>query len=308
LVPNGTAAQLAETAFAFASQLGFSVDDSLHVEVLELGEKSTVYRLSWREPLPGSCVVKQCTHGSGHRERAFYEDVASELSISTLRYFGSREDVNGAFWLVLEDAGDTEPMLDSPDVRALLTEWVARLHLEGASLAVRDLPDAGPQHFAKRLLEAEGRLSARLADDDGLDHDDRDILERCVERCRELRGLWPRIEETCSSFPRTLVHGDLVEENLRLLPAPDGQRLVALDWEKAGCGVPAVDLVRVDPELYWEMACGWLGSTRGEFDRLVLAGRIFRLLTHRWAEKSIRKAERAEARLTKLLAEGARLW
>jgi aminoglycoside phosphotransferase (APT) family kinase protein len=205
-------------------------------------------------------------------------------------------------WLVLEDAGDIEPSLESPVSRTLLTEWAARLHVEGARPRRRGLPNVGPRSFTRRLADAESRVRRRLANG-RLDEHDRHVLARCAERCGELKALWPQIEETCSVFPRTIVHGDLVEKNLRLKASSAGPRLVPLDWEKAGWGVPAVDLVSVDPELYWERTSTWLGRTRAELDRLVIVGRIFTVLSRCWTETSIHEADRAEALLGRLLAD-----
>jgi aminoglycoside phosphotransferase (APT) family kinase protein len=115
--------------------------------------------------------------------------------------------------------------------------------------------------------------------------------------------VWPHLEAICERFPPTLVHGDFVEENLRVTAENGHRRLVPLDWEKAGWGVPAVDLVRVDVDLYYELAGEWLRSSRRELAELVLAGKIFRVLVHRWTEKSIGKAKRAEARLAKLMSD-----
>jgi aminoglycoside phosphotransferase (APT) family kinase protein len=284
-----------------AARAGMPADFSTRVDVLEAGEKSSVYRLSWQVPRPGSCIVKRCSDGG--RERTFYRDLAPRLSVSMLRCFGSHEDEDGSAWLVLEDAGDHEPSMESPRSRARLTEWATSLHVRSASLAHESIPDGGPEHFRRRLDVAMACLASRLETEH--DRGDREILERCLERCEQLVELWPSFERVCAHFPSTVVHGDLVEENLRLRTGPDGPALVALDWEKVGWGVPAVDLVRVDPELYWSKAHGWLGGTRDEFERLLLVGRIFRVLVHRWTEKSIDKAERAEVRLGRLIAAAA---
>jgi aminoglycoside phosphotransferase (APT) family kinase protein len=285
-----------------AGELGWRPGVDARVEVLEHGSKSSVHRVSWQAPRPGSCVVKRYLAADRSFERDFYGRLARRAPVPVLHCYGSYEDEDGSVWLALEDAGDTEPSIGSADDRMLLTEWAVNLHMGGASVGAASLPDAGPRRFAERLRTATAHLEARLGTE-ALDDDERDVIERCIERCRQLSRVWPQIERVCSRFPRTLVHGDLVEENLRVRATPRGPELVALDWEKVGWGVPAVDLVRVDPELYWTTAKRWLGGTRAEFDRLVLVGRIFRVLVHRWAEKSIRKAEHAEARLGRLLAE-----
>jgi aminoglycoside phosphotransferase (APT) family kinase protein len=128
------------------------------------------------------------------------------------------------------------------------------------------------------------------------------ILERAIDRCDRLAAVWPRIEGICARFPDTVVHGDVAAENLRVVGVGSTRRLVPLDWEKSGWGVPAVDLVTADPGVYWQLTGGWLRTSREAFDELVSVGRIFGVLLHQWAAKSIGKAERTEARLGKLLA------
>jgi len=285
-----------------ALELGVETGVDARVEMLQDAEKSSVHRLSWWGPQPRTCVVKQYRTAVGGYERDFYRHLAHRLSVPTLHCYGSVEAEDGLVRLALEDDGDRAPSFESPGSRALLTEWAAALHMGGTSIAAASLPDAGPDRYARRLADTTARLVSRLEIDE-LDEKDRAILERCLDRCRQVSSVWPDLEQVCRRFPPTLVHGDLVEENLRLRATPAGPVLIALDWEKVGWGAPAVDLVRVDPDLYWSRAQRWLGGTRAEFDQLVRAGLIFRVIAHRWAEKSIRKVQHAESRLSRLLAE-----
>ena len=289
-------------ALAAAERMGLAVEAAARVEVIDETGKSAAYRVRLAEPRGRSLVVKRCADGLGEVERMLYERVLPVLSVSRPQCCGSHEDADGVVWLALEDAGDDEPSLRTPASRAALTEWAATLHREGARLAGTGLPDRGPAHFRRRLDEARARLVSRL-DAGGDDADDRDVLHRAVERCDRLVSVWPRIESICERFPRTLVHGDLVEENLRVTTRNGSRRLVALDWEKAGWGVPAVDLVRVDADLYRELTQQWLACSREGLEQLVFVGRLFRVLVHRWTAKSIGKTERADVRLGRLLAE-----
>jgi aminoglycoside phosphotransferase (APT) family kinase protein len=222
--------------------------------------------------------------------------------VPTLDCYGSAEADDGLVRVALEDAGDSGPAFGSPESRSLIAEWAAALHMSGASVPAASLPEAGPQRFALRLADASARLVTRL-ETEALADKDRAVLERSLEQCRRLSSMWSDIERLCRRYPRTLVHGDLVEENLRFRSTPRGPELVALDWEKVGWGVPAVDLVRVDPDLYWSRAHRWLGGTKAEFEQLVRVGLVFRVFAHRWTQKSIRKARHADARLSRLLDE-----
>lgn len=287
-------------AVVAAIESGLARPTPSSVDALLDSKKSAVYRLGWAEPHLAPVIVKRCTDGLGQIERLLYERLLPDLPIRSLRCYGSFEQERGRIWLTLEDAGDHEPSFESGRWREAATRFLAAIHAAGAGLDTGSgLPDRGPDHFANRLRAARAQLETRLAGESDLD--DRDILLRGIERCDVLESFWPRVEEICARYPRTLVHGDFVEENLRVVAEPRPERLVPLDWEKAGCGVPAVDLVRVVPDLYWRLTRRRLGGTRREFDELVLVGMVFRVLVHRWTGKSIRKARDAAARLDELM-------
>jgi hypothetical protein len=282
-------------AVAVGRRVGLLVTAESRIEVLEDGPKSTVFRLSPPSGVTKSFVLKRCAPGFGEIERAMYERVLPALPVGRLEYFGSWAEMDGTIWLALEDAGDAAPVLETPESRAQLTRWIANLHLEGARISRRELPDRGCGHFARRLRESRAHLVSRLESNEN-NHEERRILDDAVRRCDQLESVWPCLEAFCGRFPRTLVHGDFVEENLRVVNGR-APRLVPLDWEKAGWAVPAIDLVRVDPDPYYELTGDWLCSSQEELERLVAVGQIFRVLVHRWARKPIRKVAAYAARI-----------
>ena len=275
------------------------------VQPLEESAKSAVYRLTLHGGPRPSVILKRCDAEKGEVERTLYGEVLPHLPVGAPAHLGSWADDRGSVWLAVEDAGDAEPRLDRGDLRRELTDWAATLHRTGSRAAILDgLPDRSARHYLERLRASRADLLARL-DGNGLRVRDRPVLERAFARCDELEGRWSAVEELCARVPVTLVHGDLVEENLRVVLGPTGRRLVALDWEKAGAGCPLVDLVRVDAGLYWRLNGRWLGVAPDVYDRLLRVGDILRTLSHRWAASSAGKAERAERRLARAMAGAA---
>ena len=279
---------------------GLPVVERAPVQVLTESEKSAVYRVAL-EGAPRSVIVKRYSASLGDAERVMYESVLPELSIRTLRFFGSWEEGEST-WLVLEDVGDEPPASDSA-TRAAATSLVASLHLEGLSFRSRvALPRRGAAHFAARLCGARHSLQERLERDD-LDARARSVLELAVARCDLLAGRFPEIELLTRQFPETIVHGDLEAENVRIVHAGDASILVPLDWEKAGWGCPVLDLALADGDAYFAATREWLGATAEEFALLVVVGRLFRVLVHAWATKPAHKVARYDRRLALLMEE-----
>jgi aminoglycoside phosphotransferase (APT) family kinase protein len=63
---------------------------------------------------------------------------------------------------------------------------------------------------------------------------------------------WPEVSAACDAAPRALVHGDFAERNARVQGRGAGAKLFVFDWEVAGWGPPAVDLLRVELSVYLE--------------------------------------------------------
>jgi hypothetical protein len=116
---------------------------------------------------------------------------------------------------------------------------------------------------------------------------DRQILRAIACHCDFLEGYWGRIERFCAGMPRTLVHGDLSLKNARIQANHTGNRLLVMDWESAGWGVPAVDLAQFAwSSLTPDIAAYW-SVTQARWPRLDLSilrqlgelGRVFRWLS-----------------------------
>lgn len=84
----------------------------------------------------------------------------------------------------------------------------------------------------------------------------------------------------CEGAAATFVHGDLKPKNIRVRRDGGGICLLAFDWELAGWGVPAPDVLKcADLELYWaEVRPCWPWLKFAQLEGLAAVGAIFRAL------------------------------
>lgn len=214
------------------------------LEILKSRNDSRVYRLAGVGPEGSNVVAKQCPKANAFAERFIYEQVLPHLPFVALRYYGLLEEPNTEFcWFFMEDA---EGLPYSPDIEehgVLAAEWLGTLHVCGMEVAAGlGLSDRGPDHHLDCLRLARDRICHNLANP-ALNHDDRDVLNGVVHQCDLLERHWGQIEERCKGIPRTFVHADLCLSNVQVRPTPCGIGLVVFDWESAGWGALAVDLV-----------------------------------------------------------------
>jgi aminoglycoside phosphotransferase (APT) family kinase protein len=105
-------------------------------------------------------------------------------------------------------------------------------------------------------------------------------------------------------MPATLVHGDLAAQNMVSWVAGGRRELVVLDWDKAGWGVPAVDLAHLSLADY---SAGVIAASpshpRSDLESVAWAGRLFRVLVHDFFLKPAGAVNRYSDRLWALLHE-----
>ena len=78
----------------------------------------------------------------------------------------------------------------------------------------------------------------------------REFLRLALAELVHTEQCWHHIESVCALAPRTIVHGDLVAKNIRVRrDGTHGTQLVVFDWEKAGVGVPSIDLSSIPCDL-----------------------------------------------------------
>jgi Ser/Thr protein kinase RdoA (MazF antagonist) len=229
--------------------------------------------------------------------------VLPRLPISALRYYGFVDDDTARCWLFLEDAGDERYLLEVEEHRTLAGRWLGAMNTSAQRLAVGEaLPNRGADFYLEGLRRARAMIT-KILGHPAVRADARwRTLEAIVDHCDRLETLWPSIERFCERIPQTLVHGDLVSKNVRIRAEQIGQRLLVMDWETAGWGIPAADLAQfplersqhislsLDLEAYWAVVQPWWPNINlPDLRRLAELGNAFRLIVAlSWMNKGFR--------------------
>jgi hypothetical protein len=260
------------------------------IEVLKEEKRNRgIYRLAGVGPGGTNVVAKRSYSEAAAIERLVYQEILPHLTISALRCHAVVADPESQFsWLFLEDVGDDEGEEEYSaavkEHRILAGHWLAVMNTSAQqfNLATR-LPDRGPASYLKMLQLARTMTSEKLGHP-ALSADDRQILKAIALHCDFLETHWGRIEEFCTRMPQTLVHGDLSLWNACIRGNHSGKRLLVMDWESAGWGVPAADLAQfagnaLTPDIaaYSSHAQQyWPRLNQSDFRRLGELGRVFR--------------------------------
>ena len=245
------------------------------VETLkEPHRKSAVLRLLGAGPDGQAVVAKRAARPSIEIEARVYRDVLARLPVSATRLLATAPDGERA-WLFLEDVGETPFDSKLAIHRRLAAVWMARVHGGAGRLPeVVELPDRGPSHYLE-LLRSVVALLAETLGNPALSAEEIAVVEEVVEACDVLESQWPGLAARLAEGPLTIVFGGFSSKNSRVRESPDGPVLMPFDFESAGYGCPAIDLVYLDRDAYVEEASGWWsGLNGGEFDRLRGVGRV----------------------------------
>jgi aminoglycoside phosphotransferase (APT) family kinase protein len=292
--PRLEAAPQAHPATRAWRRLGRSDAGPVRIESLRRKPGSRVFRLAGIGPA-ASVVAKQSSGPAGEIERRVYESVLPRLPLPALVVHGAMEE-DGTCWLFLEDAGDER--LEGPEGVRSLTAWLARLHTSAAPLCdALGLPERGADEHRDRLRSTRSTLEERLGNP-ALSPADRWVLRELAGCLDRLDARWPELVAILGEMPRTLVHGDLGAPNLRLRRGAAGVEVLALDWETASVGPPAIDLFGIDPELYADrVARDWPQATPEAVGRWRRCGQLLRgvaateweasALAFPWVEKAM---------------------
>src|SRR5262245_1449710 len=225
-------------------QLGRVRRGPSEVHTLRLKRKSAVYRLGGAGPGGSAVIAKRCPRATARLEYAVYAEVLPHLPVSALRCYGLVEEDGQSGWLFLEDAGGEEYSPHLGGQRALAGRWLGLLHTAAARvLAAARLPDRGPGYYLEHLRSARDTIG-RNRTNPALGAGDRAVLRALLTHCDAVEARWEQVREDCDRMPRTLVHGDFVVKNVHVRPGWEGLALLPFDWEVAGWGVPAPDLVQ----------------------------------------------------------------
>jgi hypothetical protein len=250
--------------------------------------QASVYRLTNIGPGKSNVIAKRCETAAASAESLIYENVLPYLPVSMLRFYGRVADDDQQFcWLLLEDAGEKAYLSEREEHRVLAGHWLGLMNISAQQLgaAATRLPDRGTGFYLERLLES--REVIRKIDETGnFKHGESAVLRTAISHCDALERRWLDIERFCNRMPQTLVHGDLLAQNVRLRTGPAGNGLLMLDWEGAGWGVPAADLVQfmgksLSPDLptyYSVVRSSWPHLAFTDVESLADVGRMFRLI------------------------------
>jgi hypothetical protein len=254
------------------------------VDRLRKKKKAQIYRLGFVNTAT-SVIAKRGWAEQLLVERTIYESVLPRLALPTLRYYGFVTDEDDEFaWLFIEDAGDVPCSLAQHETVA--GRWLGTLHGGAAALDLASfLPDRGPGHYLEHL-RAVCRTVLGNFENPALEADDRHMLRALVSSCEMIESRWSSVEVICDSLPRTLVHGDLEDRNLRFKSNDAGTAIIAFDWEWSGWAVPAVDIYLLARDATRQALLSYQSATSEYADTLdvdqiralSLVGKGFRLL------------------------------
>jgi len=261
-------------------------DKLASLEVWPHGYNSLVYRLVFRDGGRPALFAKNCQAGRGNIERLFYEEILPDLGVSSPAYHGSLEEADGSCWFFLEDVGPQRLSEHDPVHRALASRWIGQLHRRGTGTAAASrLREAGPARYLTHLQAARARIRRNLANP-AFTEEDRAALLNVLAAQDRIESWWSAVERACAGVPKTVVHGDFQPKNVRVREETSGLALYVFDWEMAGWGVPAADLVlnsrgseiiQVDPGVYIsELGGQWPNVDAATIARLSTVGYVLR--------------------------------
>jgi aminoglycoside phosphotransferase (APT) family kinase protein len=211
------------------------------INVLREHDKAAVYLLGGVGVHGAPVIAKHCRSTAGLIERHIYEEILPDVPVTALHYYGHAREADGSCWLFLEKARGVpfSPSLEAHCV--LVARWLAVLHTSCARIpAAQRLPDRGPTHYLEHLCLARRRI-LRVTEATPRSGE-RHLLQTVVRQCDMVESHWHDVEEWCADMPATLVHGDFRPKNVHVVTDGGHDRLVAMDWETSGWGVPAADI------------------------------------------------------------------
>src|SRR5207249_12203077 len=207
------------------------------LEVLQQRRYSTVYRLKQVNEEATRVIAKRCRVATARIEQTIYEQLLPLTRMPALCCYGLQEESDGEFcWLFLEDAAGARYSPQLPHNRGLAGRWLAKTQLAAMSAGLRScFPDRGLGHYL-RLLQACRAMLLHHLDGSAMSTEDATVFRNIAAHLDALESLWGELEEICDVMPRTLVHGDFVNKNLRVRDTATGDVLLVFDWEFTGWG------------------------------------------------------------------------
>jgi phosphotransferase family enzyme len=259
------------------------------IEVIQEDNRhSAVYRLIGAGPGGITIVAHRRKPRVAAVECAIYENILPRLPVAALRWYGSAIDEDTQLhWLFLEDAGEAEYSTGIREHRAAAASWLGALDVSAQQFHRQSrLPDRSCGYYLE-ALRLERAAILKIVEHPVVTAEARLILRTIATHCDSVEKRWDAISRFCDRIPPTLVHGDLASKNVCVRNDHDAPRLLVMDWESAGWGVPAADLaqftvgsVSPDLEVYWSVVQpGWPQLAFTDLQRLAELGNLFRVVS-----------------------------
>lgn len=248
-------------------------------------KKRCVCRLLGAGPGGSSIIAKLTKTETAELEASIYRDILSHALETQIKCYGTVPEDNEMSWLFIEDVGDGSFRLQNHTHRGLASKWLARLHSRVAQFEeTKILPDRGPGYYLEQLHQGFTNIENELSTPHILEPD-RVVLCEILDLQKHLLKNWEGIESFCAQMPKTLVHGDFVNKNIRLRSYADREypSILVYDWETSGLASPAADLCKIDLTVYLNSIEGELRQlSLAELNRLQIIGKIFKMLSAIW--------------------------
>jgi thiamine kinase-like enzyme len=263
-------------------------------------KKTQVYKLHGVGPDGSNVIAKRSRRRNALLEQKVYEKILPQLPLLGLHYYGCVEEPEGTYcWLFLEEARGLQYSPQLKEHREWAAQWIAAMHASAAGISgVAALPDRSARYYLQPLREAHAEMQQALGNPVlTANRGHVALVETMMSQLEELERKWDEVAAYCERIPSTLVHGDLNASNVRVRRTEHKYRMVVIDWEKAGWGVPAIDLsqlggqLSISPDLsVYQSLIQASGSPLGieNIGRLAHVGAIFRLISGiRWATRCL---------------------
>jgi thiamine kinase-like enzyme len=260
--------------------------------------KSAIYLVRVHGFSEKTIVAKRSRTSSADVERTIYESVISCLPLTAPKLFGFVHEPSVDYsWLFLQYIPGVPLLLEQEQHQRAAARWLATLHaLTAARETPNTLPHRGTAHYLRSLMEARQVLT-RLPKSWNTGSF-AEVPASVAWHLDQILADWSGIVASVAGLPESIVHGDFVSKNVRVIDREGHMEVYPFDWENAGVGLPAVDLSGIGAVPY-EHAMQELagGLSKDGVHRLALIGKLFRLIeavqwaTERldlnWSEKSM---------------------
>ncbi|MGY1737100.1 phosphotransferase [Geodermatophilus sp. SYSU D00684] len=281
---NATASRPTFGAAAVENWIAHGGSTPTSVVPLQEERRRSVYLLVGGAPDGRDVVAKRCPRSEAEREQIVYATLTSHRPGLSVELYGVADADTDRTWLFLQAAAGRQFRLGDRRDRAVAGRWLGELHVACADLpGGPSLRDRGPDHFREYLDVVPQRATLASANPE-LDAGDRRDVARTVEVCARVRSQWDEVSAFCATMPPTFVFGDFKDDNVRVVDGAGGPTLIGFDWNEAGWGVPALDVLtfeahRTAPllsEYLPIVSARWPEMTAERIRLLGVVGEIFR--------------------------------